>query len=62
MSARYERDMDLTLDRAIAHAEEVADRCAVTDGDRKCEREHRQLAAWLRELKRFRRERSNKDV
>ena len=40
----------MTLEEAIIHTEEVADRCAVTDGDRQCEDEHRQLAAWLREL------------
>ena len=40
----------MTLESAIIHAEEVADRCAVTDGNRQCEDEHRQLAAWLREL------------
>ena len=40
----------ISLDEAILHAEEVADRCAVTDGNRQCEDEHRQLAAWLREL------------
>ena len=42
--------MSMTLESAIIHAEEVADRCAVTDGNRQCEDEHRQLAAWLREL------------
>lgn len=42
----------MTLDEAILHAEEVADRCAVTDGNIKCEMEQRQLAKWLRELKR----------
>lgn len=41
------------LDSAIQHCEEVADRCAVTDGDLKCEQEHRQLAEWLRELKKY---------
>ena len=40
----------MTLESAIIHTEEVADRCAVTDGNRQCEDEHRQLAAWLREL------------
>lgn len=40
----------MTLEEAIIHAEEVADRCAVTDGDRKCEEQHRQLAEWLKEL------------
>lgn len=43
----------MTLDEAILHAEEVADRCAVTDGNIKCEMEHRQLAEWLRELKAY---------
>ena len=42
--------MSMTIEQAIIHAEEVADRCAVTDGNRQCEDEHRQLAAWLREL------------
>ena len=42
--------MSMTLESAIIHTEEVADRCAVTDGNRQCEDEHRQLAAWLREL------------
>ena len=42
--------MSMTLESAIIRAEEVADRCAVTDGYRQCEDEHRQLAAWLREL------------
>lgn len=40
----------MTIEQAIIHAEEVADRCAVTDGNRQCEEEHRQLAALLREL------------
>lgn len=43
----------MTLDEAILHAEEVADRCALTDGDRRCEEDYRQLAEWLRELKRM---------
>ena len=47
----------LSLSDAIIHAEEVADRCAVTDGNIKCEMEHRQLAEWLKELK----ERREKD-
>ena len=41
------------LDSAIQHCEEVADRCAATDGDLKCEQKHRQLAEWLKELKRY---------
>ena len=46
----------MTIEQAIIHAEEVADRCAVTDGNRQCEDEHRQLAAWLRELQERRKE------
>ena len=41
----------MTLEEAIIHAEEVVDRCEVTDGDRACAAEHRQLAEWLKELK-----------
>lgn len=41
----------MTLEEAILHCEEVADRCDVTDGNRKCATEHRQLAEWLKELK-----------
>ena len=40
----------MTLEEAIIHAEEVVDRCEVTDGDRACAEEHRQLAEWLKEL------------
>jgi len=43
--------MGMTLEEAIIHAEAVADRCAVTDGNIKCEMEHRQLAEWLKILK-----------
>lgn len=43
--------MSMTLEEAIIHAEEVADRCEVTDGDRACEEQHRQLATWLKILK-----------
>ena len=42
--------MSMTLEEAIIHAEEVVDRCEVTDGDRACAAEHRQLAKWLKEL------------
>ena len=48
---REQMKESMTLDEAILHCEEVADRCAVTDGSQKCETEHRQLAKWLRELK-----------
>ena len=41
----------MTLEEAIIHAEAVADRYAVTDGNIKCEMEHRQLAEWLKILK-----------
>lgn len=43
----------LDLESAIIHCEEVADRCAMTDGDLNCEQEHRQLAEWLKLLKRI---------
>jgi len=43
--------MSMTLEEAIIHAEEVVDRCEVTDGDRACAEAHRQLAEWLKELK-----------
>lgn len=46
----------MTLDEAILHCEEVAERCAITDDNRKCEIEHRQLAEWLRELKKLRKQ------
>lgn len=44
----------MTLDEAIVHCEEVADRCDVTDGNIKCAKDHRQLAGWLKELKQLR--------
>ena len=47
----------MTLEEAIIHAEEVVDRCEVTDGDRACAEAHRQLAEWLRELQERRKER-----
>ena len=58
----------MTLDEAIKHAEEVADRCEyeasrydMTDAyeshmaceEGVCGEEHRQLAEWLKELKQF---------
>lgn len=43
----------MTIDEAIIHAEEIADKCDVTDGDKKCGDEHRKLAEWLKELKRL---------
>ena len=56
----------MTLEEAILHCDSVADMCAVTDGNIKCEMEYRQLAEWLRELKERRgkdepRERSRKN-
>ena len=42
--------MSRTLEEAIIHAEEVVDRCEVTDGDQACAEAHRQLAEWLKEL------------
>lgn len=39
--------MEMTLDEAILHCEEVASRC----DSRKCADDHRQLAEWLKELK-----------
>lgn len=51
----------MTIDEAIKHCEEVAERLEGKDGyaytDSTCEecaKEHRQLAEWLRELKRDR--------
>ena len=51
--------MDKELDEAIKHAEEVAEeKCALKDyyspEEHKCGKEHRQIAAWLRELKLYR--------
>lgn len=43
----------MTLDEAILHAEEVADKCALTDGNIQCENDHRQLAEWLGNYKRL---------
>jgi hypothetical protein len=39
----------MTLDEAIQHAQEVADR-----GCDQCARDHQQLADWLKELKELR--------
>lgn len=43
----------MKLEDAILHCEEVADRCELTDGNRQCEDEHRQLALWLKDYKRL---------
>lgn len=39
----------MTLDEAIKHCKEVAENCNNLD----CALEHKQLAIWLEELKRF---------
>lgn len=42
----------MTLDEAIKHCEDVAeDRCGCSED---CVEEHRQLAEWLKELRRLR--------
>ena len=43
----------MTLDEAILHAEEVADRCIITGENSCCGQEHHQLAEWLKELKEY---------
>lgn len=43
----------MTLEEAIRHAEQVADSYKDTAPDCSCAVEHRQLAAWLKELKRL---------
>lgn len=40
----------MTLNEAIKHAEEVADRPCFTDDEKRCGEEHRQLAKWLKSL------------
>lgn len=46
----------MTIDEAIIHADEIADaqeevcKTLNTEKSRKCARDHRQLAEWLREL------------
>lgn len=46
----------MTLEEAIQHAEEVA--CDLENKDKcdKCAAEHRQLAEWLKELKKLKEE------
>lgn len=48
--------MSMKLDEAIAHAEHVADSYKDTASDCECAKDHRQLAAWLKELKEYRQE------
>ncbi len=43
----------MTLEEAIKHCEEVADTPCFTDEEARCYFEHRQLAEWLKELKRY---------
>ena len=50
----------MTLDEAIRHAEKVAERLETSckrdwmgEDDERCASEHRQLAAWLKELKAY---------
>ena len=50
----------MTLDEAIIHAEEVAERLEnshkrdwMCEDDERCAKEHRQLASWLKDLKRL---------
>lgn len=50
----------MTLDEAILYCEKVADQCMITDGNRKCESDHRQLAEWLKELKEYKQKYENK--
>lgn len=44
----------MTIDEAIKHCEEVADTPCFTDEEARCYSEHRQLANWLKELKKYR--------
>ena len=52
----------MTLDEAIRHAEEVAEYDCYNDEQKKCADEHRQLAEWLRELKRLRESATDADT
>lgn len=52
----------MTLDEAIRHAEEVAEYDCYNDEQKKCADEHRQLAEWLRELKRLRESATDTDT
>ena len=56
------RGENMTLDEAIRHAEEVAEYDCYNDDQRKCSDEHRQLAEWLRELKRLRESATDTDT
>ena len=52
----------MILDEAIRHAEEVAEYDCYNDEQKKCSDEHRQLAEWLRELKRLRESATDTDT
>ena len=48
------RGKGMTLDEVIIHCEDVANTPYYTDKEPKCYSEHRQLAEWLKELKKYR--------
>lgn len=37
----------MTIDEAITHCNEISAKCVLEDGNRKCAEEHAQLAEWL---------------
>lgn len=43
----------MTIEEAIKYAEEVADKYSATFPNCDCAKEHRQLAAWLKELLKY---------
>lgn len=65
MLSHYDEDVPMTIDEAIAHAEETAAKLQESADEwqkthkknysicRKCAAEQRQLASWLRELKKL---------
>jgi hypothetical protein len=46
----------MTIEEAIEHCEEVADYDCYNDKEFECAKDHRQLAEWLKELKKYREE------
>ena len=44
----------MTLDEAIKHCMDIAETQEMCSNGKKCAEEHRQLAEWLKELKRYR--------
>ena len=44
----------MTIEEAIEHAKEVGERACITDEEKKCNEEHKQLAIWLTELMTYR--------